>query len=96
MVGQGAQDDTDRMRFSLASYLLVAQGDGTQSTFRYTRYDTYYEQMWLYPEYDTARQLGAPTGTCSEVSPGLWRRDFQRGYVQVDLSTHQGSLVLRP
>ena len=96
MVGQGAQDDTDRMRFSLASYLLVAQGDGAQSTFRYTRYDTYYEQMWLYPEYDTARQLGAPTGTCSEVSPGLWRRDFQRGYVQVDLSTHQGSLVLRP
>jgi hypothetical protein len=84
------------MRFSLASYLLVAQGAGTQSTFRYTRYDTYYEQMWLYPEYDIARQLGGPTGTCSEVSPGLWKRDFQRGYVQVDLSTHQGSLVLRP
>ena len=96
MVGQGAQGDTDRMRFSLASYLLVAQGDGAQSTFRYTRYDTYYEQMWLYPGTIRHRNWERQRARAVRFRPALWRRDFQRGYVQVDLSTHQGSLVLRP
>ncbi len=94
MVGQGPKDDAERMRFTLVSYLLVAQG--TQATFRYTRFDSYYSEMWLYPEYDTARQLGAPLGACQEVSPGLWRRDFAHGYVEVDLQRHQGRLVLAP
>lgn len=93
-VGQGPQDDLQRMRFSLASYLLVANAQ--QATFRYTRFDTYYSQMWLYPEYESARSLGAPTGSCREVSPNVWRRDFERGYVEVDLVKHTGDLVVRP
>ena len=93
-VGQGPRDDAERMRFTLASYLLVAEG--TQATFRYTRFDTYYSQLWLYPEYDTARQLGAPLGACREVSPGIWRRDFERGYVEVDVQGYEGRLVVEP
>ena len=93
-VGQGPREDTERMRFALASYMLVAEG--TLATFRYTRYDSYYSQVWLYPEYETARQLGAPAGPCQEVSPGLWRRDFERGYVEVDLQDHTGRLVTTP
>ena len=93
-VGQGPKDDAKRMRFTLASYLLVAEG--THATFRYTRFDTYYSQLWLYPEYETARQLGAPLGACQEVSPGLWRREFERGYVEVDVQGHKGRLVVEP
>lgn len=93
-VGQGPKDDLGRMRFTLASYLLIAEGH--QATFRYTRFDTYYNQLWLYPEYDTARQLGAPEGACYEASPGLWRRDFAQGYVEVDVQGREGRIVLSP
>ncbi len=93
-VGQGPQDDSQRMRFTLASYLLVAQG--VQATFRYTRFDSYYSQMWLYTEYDSARKMGAPLAVCYEVSSGVWRRDFEHGYVEVDVQGHEGRLVLEP
>ncbi|MEO5952564.1 MAG: putative glycoside hydrolase [Chloroflexia bacterium] len=93
-VGQGPQDDAARMKFTLASYLLVAQG--SQATFRYTRFDSYYSQMWIYPEYDSARKLGAPLGGCYEVSTGVWRRDFEHGHVEVDVQGHQGRLVGEP
>lgn len=92
MVGQGEKDDQQRLRFTLASYMLVAQGE--QAFFRYSRFDSFYSALWLYPEYDTARALGLPTGPRREVSPGLWRRDFTRGYVQVDLAGHTGQLTL--
>lgn len=91
-VGQGPKDDLQRMKFTLASYLLVAQG--SQATFRYTRFDSYYSEMWLYPEYEDARQLGAPRGVCYEVSSGVWRRDFEHGYVEVDVQGHVGRLVI--
>jgi hypothetical protein len=92
MVGQGARDDLERMRFTLASYMLVARAD--QAFYRYSRYDTYYHEMWLYPEFDTARALGAPAGSRREVQPGLWRRTFAHGYVEVNLAAHRGQLVL--
>ncbi|HEY0069019.1 MAG TPA: putative glycoside hydrolase [Chloroflexia bacterium] len=93
MVGQGAQEDGQRLRFTLASYLLVAEGE--QAFYRYTRFDSYYNSLWLYPEYDTARQLGTPTAPREEVAPGIWRRDFTNGTVEVDLNTHEGEILKR-
>lgn len=90
MVGQGPKDDTQRLDFTLASYLLVANGD---AFYRYTRFDSYYESLWLYPEFDTARSLGAPLGPCKEITPGVWRRDFAGGYVEVNPTDHTGRLV---
>ncbi len=94
LVGQGAQDDSVRLRFTLASYLLVAQDDRT--FFRYTRFDSYYSNLWLYPEYTTARALGAPLGARMEVRPGVWQRPFAGGYVEVDVAGHSGRLVPTP
>lgn len=94
LVGQGAQDDQVRLRFTLASYLLVAQDDRT--FFRYTRFDSYYSNLWLYPEYNTARALGAPLGPRTEVRPGVWQRPFAGGYVEVDVAGHIGRLVPTP
>ncbi len=94
LVGQGPQDDLARMRFTLASYLLVAQGD--QTFFRYTRFDSYYSNLWLYPEYNTARTLGAPLGPRTEVRPGIWQRPFTGGYVEVDVAGHNARLVPTP
>ncbi len=91
MVGQGAEKDTERMRFTLASYLLVAQG--SEAFYRYTRFDSYYNSFWFYPEFDTARALGAPTGPRTEVAPGLWQRSFEHGTVQVDLAGQEGKLT---
>jgi hypothetical protein len=92
MVGQGPKDDEDRMRFTLASYLLVAEGD--QAFYRYTRFDSYYHNLWLYPDFDTARSLGVPSGPRQQIQPGVWRRPFTHGYVEVDATQHTGRLEL--
>ncbi|HEX9991122.1 MAG TPA: putative glycoside hydrolase [Chloroflexia bacterium] len=91
MVGQGARDSKERLCFTLASYMLVAHADN--SFYRYTRFDTYYRDVWLYPEFDIARSLGLPTGPRQETSPGVWRRQFDNGYVEVDVHGRVGSLV---
>lgn len=93
LVGQGEQDDSNRMRFTLASYMLVAQPGLT--FFRYASYASYYRAPWIYPDFDTARALGLPTSKRVEIEPGIWRRDFSGGYVQVDLNAHSGKLVLK-
>ena len=93
MVGQGAQDDQQRLLFTLASYLLVAEGDN--ATYRYTRFDEYYQALWLYPEFDAARELGRPVGPRQEVVPGVWRREFTNGTVEVDLTINEGKIVLK-
>jgi hypothetical protein len=92
MVGQGPQDDTSRMDFTLASFLLVANEN---AFFRYTRFDSYYNSLWLYPEYDTARSLGLPLGVCREVSGGVWHRDFEHGYVEANPTEHWGRVVVQ-
>ncbi|MEO8288319.1 MAG: putative glycoside hydrolase [Chloroflexota bacterium] len=89
MVGQGPQEDKERLNFTLASYMLVS--DGENASFRYTRFDSYYSSLWLYPEYDVAHSLGS----CREVTPGIWRREFEHGYVEVDVVQHIGRLVLQ-
>ena len=93
MVGQGAKDDRDRLLFTLSSYLLVAEGE--QAFYRYTRFDSYYNSVWLYPEYDDARQLGTPTGPREEEVPGVWRREFTNGTVEVDLNVREGRIVMK-
>lgn len=93
-VGQGEKGDVERMRFTLASYLLVAQG--AQSFYRYTRFDSYYNALWEYPEFSTARSLGMPTGARQEVRPGVWARQFANGTVEVDLNARTGKLTLKP
>lgn len=93
MVGQGAQDDEQRLNFTLASYLLVAEGD--EAFYRYTRFDQYYRAVWLYPEFDEARKLGMPQGPREEVVPGVWRREFTNGTVEVDLTINEGRIDLK-
>ncbi len=91
LVGQGPQEDLERMRFTLASYMLVAQGDRT--SFRYTRYDSYYMGWWWYPDYAQALALGPPIGIRHEVEPGVWQREFAHGLVEVNLTTHTGRMM---
>ncbi len=92
MVGQGDRTYTKRMLFTLASYMLVAQGD--QAFYRFSDYSTFYNRLWLYPEYDTARALGAPLGPRQQISSNVWRRLFANGSVEVNTDDHTGQLVL--
>jgi hypothetical protein len=89
LVSQGDRDDTARQEFALASYLLVKD---VQAAFRYTNSDNYREP-WLYPNYEI--DLGAAQGDRYEVD-GSWRRDFEKGYVIVDPSTHEAEIVTSP
>lgn len=86
-VAQGLQEDQQRQQFALASYLLVS--DQQHASFRYADYDSY-DQLWLYDDYWQA--LGAPTGTASQDSAGLWHRSFACGQVTVNVPSHQGSI----
>lgn len=92
MVGQGPRDDTGRMLFTLASYMLVAN---ERASYRYTRFDQYYDSLWLYPQFETAKALGGALGPRYEVEKGVWRREFAGGYVEVNVRAHTGSLVSR-
>ena len=92
MVGQGDRSYTKRMLFTLASYMLVALGD--QAFYRFSNFESLYNRLWLYPEYDTARALGAPLGPRQQISPNVWRRLFANGYVEVNTDDHTGQLVL--
>ena len=66
MVGQGDRSYTKRMLFTLASYMLVAQGD--KAFYRFSDFESFYNALWLYPEFDTARALGAPLGPRQQIS----------------------------
>jgi hypothetical protein len=91
LVGQGEQEDERRMRFTLASYMLVAND---HAHFRYTRFDQYYFGLWLYPEFETARELGPATGPRQRIAENVYRRPFACGYVEVDVAAHEGRLVI--
>ncbi|MCP4141128.1 MAG: hypothetical protein GY755_12750 [Chloroflexi bacterium] len=81
LVSQGEMPDTERARFSFASYLLVNNGS---ASFRYTDSD-HYEDVWLYQNY--VLDLGSPKGAFYE-SDGGWRRDFENGDVFVNPTSH--------
>jgi putative glycosyl hydrolase-like family 15 (GHL15) protein len=88
-VAQGELGDRARMRFALASYLLIAQPG---AYFRYASADDY-GQSWLYDDYQA--RLGAPTSRRYQRG-GLWRRDFACGYVTVDVPNRVGTIATNP
>lgn len=92
-VAQGSQSDTDRMQFSLASYLLAADAPGQGlATFRYASSTAYDAAVWTYPPY--AAQLGDPLGTRYQQPSGVWERDFACGTVTADPVAHTGTITV--
>ena len=88
LVGQGAREDLDRMRFAYAAYLMAA---GPTISFRYTRDSEPYRQIWTFPEYGL--DLGVPSGARSLVAGSTWRRQFTRGVAVVNLSADSSQMV---
>ncbi len=79
----GRRDDYARVRYCLASALL---GDGY---FSFDYGDQAHNQLWWYDEYNVF--LGKPLNSAyrvdngkTEISSGLWRRDFQNGVALVN------------
>ena len=85
LVTQGTINDTQRMRFGLASFLLINNG---QAYFRYSN-DKTYRDLWWYPEYDL--DLGQPLGP-KYPDGDHWQRDFQNGSVIVDPKNHNAEI----
>lgn len=87
LVSQGEQNDTNRQRFSFASYLLIAD---QHAFFRYTK-EGAYNEIWLYDNYSV--DLGAPLS--ARYQEGVtWRRDFENGFVWVNPSTRESQIFV--
>jgi len=86
-VAQGSRIDTARVRFGVASYLLVADA---RAYIRYADVSAY-DQAWLYSEYQS--RLGSPT-TVRYQEGGLWRREFACGSVTVDPASHGSTIAI--
>lgn len=86
-VGQGPRTDTNRMRFALTSYLMIA---GPRTYFRYADGEAY-EQPWYYDDY--VNRLGSPLGGRYQRGD-QWRRDFACGHVTVDVERRAGEIVI--
>jgi hypothetical protein len=78
LVAQGSSEDSEKLVFSLASYLLIANG---RASFRY---GSQYREAIRYPN---VQALGQPNGRRYAVG-SAWQRDFENGYVTVDPSKH--------
>lgn len=89
LYSQGEQNDYARLRFGLASYLLVATPDA-RATFRYAHTSSY-EHLWWYPEFDIT--LGGPLGPRYRTWGGRWARDFACGRVEVDAVRRTGAIT---
>ncbi|MDK2979753.1 MAG: hypothetical protein PWQ55_100 [Chloroflexota bacterium] len=85
LVTQGNINDTGRMQFGLASFLLVNNG---RAYFRYSN-DKAYRELWWYPQFES--DLGQPLGPRYPDGDG-WRRDFERGSVYVDPQQHSAEI----
>jgi hypothetical protein len=70
--------------FGLAAALLVAGGYTSYST---NAADYGNGQTLWFPEFDTARRLGLPTGHYRRLRNGVYVRHFQHGMVVVNAST---------
>ena len=84
---QGDKSNTTRQQFAYGSYLLIANG---KASFRYSN-SIYYSYAWIYSNY--SYDLGNPLGP-RYVKSGVWYRDFQRGQVVVNPSTHTATIRL--
>ena len=89
LVGQGNEENLKLESFTLASYLLIANGN---AFFRYTNSDSYRE-LWLYENYDL--DLGQPIGKRYKFQGG-WRRDFAKGYVFVKPQSKESKIFVNP
>jgi len=88
LISQGSRTDPNRQRFAFASYLLISNGG---AAFRYADAINY-EIVWLFPNYKV--DLGKPLGPRYQQG-NVWRRDFSKGYVTVDPTSHAASIVKR-
>ncbi len=86
LVTQGSVTDQQRMRYGLASFLLVNQG---RANFRYSN-DEAYRELWWYPQFET--DLGQPLGP-RYAENDRWRRDFEKGYVLVDPEKYSSEII---
>ena len=86
LVAQGEQNNVKREKFSLASYLLIAN---EHSYFRYAL-SRDYDKVWLYENYQI--NLGPPLSTRYREGT-VWRRDFLHGYVTVNPATLEAKIV---
>lgn len=86
LVTQGSATDHQRMQYGLASFLLVNQG---LAYFRYSN-DEAYNELWWYPQFEI--DLGQPLGP-RYAEDGLWRRDFEKGYVRVNPTQHSSEII---
>ena len=70
--------------YGLASMLLVAGGWSSYAT---NNNDMGAYEPW-YPAYTTAQSLGAPLGAYTQLSNGVYERQFENGLVLVNASTN--------
>lgn len=77
-IAAGNSTELTKLTFHLASVLLIMapktsyRGHGDYGQARY------------FSQYTTIDNLGGPISGRYEVTPGVWRRDFQNGFVQVN------------
>jgi len=89
LVSQMEEPDSNRQRFALASYLLIANEN---VSFRYANSDSYKEVL-LYENYFI--NLGKPLGP--RYQKGFsWQRDFANGYVIVNPRTQSAEIKSPP
>lgn len=88
LIGQGdGRDETDRMRFAHAVYLMVA---GPRVSFRFQNADNYRE-LWDYPDFRL--RMGEPSGPRRRVGPSTWVRRFTAGIALANLSSSRSQTV---
>lgn len=84
LLAEGATTEQQAM-FNLTCSLLVSQG----GDYQFGKYGATPTAFW--PTYKT--DLGAAKSGRYQTPSGLWRRDFERGSVSVDLAAKTGTLA---
>ena len=82
--------DLRAVRYGLASLLLAAGGS---SSFGVSGSPSHTTEQW-FPEFDTARSLGAPTSAIIKLAGDVRRRDFAAGTVLVNPTTATQEVAL--
>lgn len=82
------QTAAEAVRYGLATFLLVDNGTGAYgASVEYTAEATASDRSGASQRcFDDALALGAPQGPRREVQRGVWRRDFDNGWVLVNTS----------
>lgn len=93
LVSQGPRTDTARQQFAFASYLLIAT-PGIH--WRYSQDGPGYSEIWDYPNYAQARQLGRPLTARYQLPDGTWERRYENGLVSANPTTRVGTITVNP